>query len=674
MKLKIGAKLGLGFAAVLATMTVAAGVTFHQLNRLDAIQTRVLAVRQPTVLNSQRLDTAMAQSLAALRGYIILGSDPQRGRELQAQRRQAWQDIDQAVATLEGLSQTWTDPRNIDRLETIRRELAAFRVVQDEIEAIAQSVDNVPALRLLMEEAAPLTATILARVTAMIDEEATLDATADRKRLLGHLADVRGSLAMGTASIRAYLLTGDPAFRDDFVARWRVNEQAVQGVSVLASIMTPGQREAWSQLTEARAAFAPLPERLFEMRAADDWNRANHWLLSRAAPRAQAIAGLLREMGESQTELARLDGAELVAAKARVRQGLIGATVLAVLIGGAVAVLLSRRIASIIGAIVTRANAIAQGDLRAEPLAIRSRDELGDLTEAINQMSQSLRSVVSDVAGSAVEIAGAATQIAASSEEMASGMTEQSQQITQISSAVEEMSASVVEVARKSGEAAANATESGKVAEHGSAVVSQTVEDMNAINEAVTVTASGVEELGRRSEQIGQIIDVINDIADQTNLLALNAAIEAARAGDHGRGFAVVADEVRKLADRTTKATEEITGSIQAIQAETHASVTRMAAGTEQVSRGVERATQAGQSLRQIVDSARSVAGMIQSIAAAAEEQSAASEQISRNVETISAVTVQASKGASEAATAAAQLSNKAEHLQQLVRRFKLSA
>ena len=182
-----------------------------------------------------------------------------------------------------------------------------------------------------------------------------------------------------------------------------------------------------------------------------------------------------------------------------------------------------------------------------------------------------------------------------------------------------------------------------------------------------------MQELGKRGEQIGQVIEVINDIADQTNLLALNAAIEAARAGEHGRGFAVVADEVRKLADRTTQATEEVAQSITAIQQETDTAVQRMRAGPERVTQGVELAGRAGASLEEIVAGAGDVAGLVQSIAAAAEQQSSASEEVSRNVESITAVASQAAEGAQQSAAASAQLSGKAEQLQQLVGRFTLS-
>ncbi len=299
-------------------------------------------------------------------------------------------------------------------------------------------------------------------------------------------------------------------------------------------------------------------------------------------------------------------------------------------------------------------------------------DELGILGGWFNTFVIKVHGIIVQVAQATQEVASAATQIASSSEEMAAGMKQQTEQVTQISAAMEQMSQSVVEVARKSGDAASNASEAGKTAEAGGTVVRETITGMEAIAGAVNSGADSVSELGKRSEQIGQIVAVINDIADQTNLLALNAAIEAARAGEHGRGFAVVADEVRKLADRTTKATEEIAQSIRAIQSGTQEAVGRMNSGTEQVTLGVQKATRAGESLDQIVTAARGVADMIRSIAAAAEEQSAASEQISRNVESVSAVIKQANEGAEQAAAAATQLSRKAEELQRMVGQFKL--
>lgn len=315
--------------------------------------------------------------------------------------------------------------------------------------------------------------------------------------------------------------------------------------------------------------------------------------------------------------------------------------------------------------------ATGDGDLTKRVNLVRG-DEIGSLAGWFDTFLDKLHGIIRDVSGSTREVASAATEIAASAEEMAAGLTRQEQQTSQVAAAVEEMNATVSEVAKKSVQASEAAKASSSDATSGFSVVEQTVTEMNTIAEEVGRSANAVAELGAKGEQIGQIIEVINDIADQTNLLALNAAIEAARAGEHGRGFAVVADEVRKLAERTTKATEEVARSIREIQDGTVGAVQLIEAGSQRVTKGVTLANGAGQALGRITQSSDGLTGMVQSIAAATEQQSAAAEEISRSVEQIAVVTRESSEGAGQASQAAAQLSVQAERLQSLVNRFKV--
>jgi methyl-accepting chemotaxis protein len=234
------------------------------------------------------------------------------------------------------------------------------------------------------------------------------------------------------------------------------------------------------------------------------------------------------------------------------------------------------------------------------------------------------------------------------------------------------MAATSSDIAHNCHSAANDSTLANSAAESGSKVVEETVNIMNRIADRVRDTALTVETLGTRSEQIGDIIGTIEDIADQTNLLALNAAIEAARAGEQGRGFAVVADEVRALAERTTRATREIGEMIKTIQSETKGAVAAMNEGVREVKLGTGEAARSGEALRHILEQIGCVTMQVNQIATAAEEQTATTHEITNNVAMITDVVQQTAQGAHETAAAAAQLSREAENLQKLVGQFKL--
>jgi methyl-accepting chemotaxis protein len=257
---------------------------------------------------------------------------------------------------------------------------------------------------------------------------------------------------------------------------------------------------------------------------------------------------------------------------------------------------------------------------------------------------------------------------------MARGAEAQQGQTAMVATAMHEMASTVLEVSRNSNMAALKTRQASEDATDGGKVVEATVTLMRGVNDSVDRAAKQIAGVGERSNQIGQIVNVIDEIAGRTNLLALNAAIEAARAGEQGRGFAVVAGEVRNLAERTTGATKEIAEMIGGLQRETEAAVIAMGEGTGQVRQVVSAAAEAGVKLRLIMERSEEAAGMVNQIAAAATEQSSATDEVNVNVSEIARISLETSAGAKHSANACATLSDLALDLNQLISKFKVES
>ena len=379
----------------------------------------------------------------------------------------------------------------------------------------------------------------------------------------------------------------------------------------------------------------------------------------------------------------------------------------------AVGALFARTLSGPIGRATNFATLVAQGRLD-EQLDIKSKDEIGTLAQALKTMVANLKAKIQEaddkaeeadrkahecnlatqeaeeakrqaeqakrdgmlqaagsIEGVVEQMTSASEQLAAQVEQASRGSEEQRARTGETATAMEEMNATVLEVAKNASQAAEASDQARTKAEDGAKVVSDSVVAINKVQRQAGEMKENLNDLGRQAEQIGRIMNVIEDIADQTNLLALNAAIEAARAGDAGRGFAVVADEVRKLAEKTMNATKEVGEAITAIQQGTRTNIQGMDQSVAAIEEATQLANKSGEALKEILVLAEQAADQVRSIATAAEEQSATSEEINRGVEDINRIASETSEVMNQSAQAISELARQAQDLQNLVQELK---
>ena len=473
-------------------------------------------------------------------------------------------------------------------------------------------------------------------------------------------------LGLSVEAFKNFLVRGD----ENYIQEFRDDVKRVKdGIDLFQALSrSEEERTACNNARTAFAAYETAIDPLVEARK----KSKDVLLLDKTF---KGVSAQLRQSLEEMSNLAETnyDGkkVELDQNAARLNTIQIMITVIAIIAGLIVSTMIIRNILKSMIAAKAAAESAATGDLSHE-LAITSNDEVGDPMKSYNTMIINLKRIVGEINTTTSALASSSEELSATADDMNKGTQELSSQTDQVVTAMTEVSQTIMDMAKNASHAADASKGASDTAAKGKKIVNTTAEDMIGIAKTVQEAAGTIEELGRSSAQIGEIVSVINGIADQTNLLALNAAIEAARAGEQGRGFAVVADEVRKLAERTGQATKDIAQRIEAIQAAAGESVDAMKRGSDEVDKGVALAKDASESLDSIVTTSSSAMDMVQRIAAATEQQSAASEEVTQNMENISGITKQSSASTEQIKVSATELARLAAGLKEMTAWFKV--
>ena len=622
-EMKLGTKIACGFGIITFVLVAAVLTSIWQVGKTNTVTTRVIDLRAPTAQTSLSMQNGVNHSLAALRGWIILGKD-----KFKEERAKAWnEELDTSLANMKKYATNWTNPKNVERLNIIEKNLKNFKVYQQEIEDIAQTVDNNPAVKILFEDAAPKAGIMVSNITKLIDLEAEMEATADRKALLGMMADVRGTTGLSLANIRAYLLSGDEKFKNKFDKLWAKNVRRFGDLKDNASLLSPEQTEAFNAFSSAREKFSPLPPKMFEIRGSKAWNLANLWLGTKAAPTAATIMEQLTGMVANQQQLMATD----VAKAKGLSSFLVTMEWILLAAGVGISVIVSFFI--------------------------------------IRSITGPIRKVIHGLTEASTQLDSASKEISSASQSLAQGASEQASSIEETSSTMEEMSAMTKQNADNAQEAASLAKQCSDSADKGNVTVgemSASIDKMNSSSmEIVTSMSESMGEINTSSKKIAEITKVIDGIAFQTNLLALNAAVEAARAGEHGKGFAVVAEEVRNLAQRSAAAAKDTAALIDDC-------VDKANKGTELTSKckdtlqgivdDVKKSTDnTNAALHEIVSSVGKVTTLTKEISTASTEQAEGVSNVNQAIQQMEDVTQQIAANAEETASASEELAAQAE-------------
>lgn len=556
------------------------------------------------------------------------------------------------------------------------------------------------------------------------DSSALKEAVADLQILFGEVV----------MPANDYLITGNSQEKENFAASDR--EVRAQMEKIRQLLTAAGEDTA--VLDRAAGKYQQVVQQAQEIFSLSDprHDPRGGELMEAMDAKADKLAHSLEEL---HTDAVQHEQAAAAAAD-RVKTIVYAITVifylLAVITGVIIFLLIKNQVISPLLVLSQAAGKVAAGDLRLEEIKVKGKGEVATLSSAFHNMVRSLRSLLQKIASSSQTVAATSNSISLSIAETSKGVEQIANGITALAKAnteeagdlahanelVAQLKEALSEIAASTNEQAVNvasarnalqevreaveqmtwnissiesaAKDASEKANKGKETVDRTVAGMEKIKEKVYWSADQVRALHQHSEQIGQILQVIDDIAEQTNMLALNAAIEAARAGEHGKGFAVVAEEVRKLAERSAKATREIAALISTIQDNIDRAVTAMEVGTSEVDRGVELASEAGTALnvilekiqqvyaeteaaashaRSVAEKARELDGAVNQIARAAETNSAATEEIAASSEQVANFITNVAAISQENAASTEEISASAQEINAAVQEISAS-
>lgn len=565
---KLATKLGLGFGIMILLLVASISFTIYESGKLQEIQHRVVELRSPTAQASLAMLNGVNESLASLRGWMLLNNP-----KFKEVRQAAWDKwLDPKMAELTAFSKSWTNPENVKRLKIIASEIEKFRKYQVEIEDIANTIEATPAQKMLFDDAAPRAVKLSAGITKMINLEGKQEGTNTRKQILLAMADVRGSLGLGLANIRAFLLGGDTKFKAAYEKLWATNTRRFRDLSGYYQHFTSEQRATFDSFKQTRAEFETYPPQMFKIKASNKANLGNYWLATKAAPTAAKIVEQLEGMVDNQNKLLLADSQALTALGNELENFEIAILIAGSILGLLFAVILTRIIANPIINLANTVREIAENRDLTIQVAEGGRDEIGVMSEAFNNMMSVIREAFGVVSEAAISVADSSSNVATG----AGGNKIRAEEEMKRAQTSEKV---ITEMGNSAGQVSNAAAGQQEAAQQSQKLLGELVNKMNTVSESATgtnkeanTTIERVSEMGETGAKVMESAQAQGDMVDQVtnsigNMVEAVENMQAAvgQAQQHGKASLDAAEEGHETVASTVKGMQAISESSEQI-------------------------------------------------------------------------------------------------------------